>query len=177
MAGEPYVVYVDETGDHGLQRINPTAPVFVLCAALYPISDFLAEDQGALAKIKFDIWGHDHIIFHSRAIRRKVPPFNVCLDKDVETQLMESLGAFFDNSKSSLIAAAIHKPKLKAKYLYPANPYNLSIRFILERVYSALRDVDSNLRKTTFVFESRGTLEDAQVEHWFKRTCEPENNQ
>ncbi|MEX5323322.1 DUF3800 domain-containing protein, partial [Pseudomonas shirazica] len=60
-----YIVYVDESGDHGLQKINPEYPVFVLAFCIFRKDVYVQSVVPAVQKLKFDFWGHDGIVLHS----------------------------------------------------------------------------------------------------------------
>lgn len=171
MKRSPFIAYIDETGDHGLESINPTMPVFTLCAALYNIDDYLHHEQPALTDIKFRLWHHDNVVFHSRAIRRRVAPFQALVDEMAKTRLINELNGFFAKSRAVIIAAAIDKPAHKRQYNAPENPYYLATQFVLERIYGQIRTLGGRDAETVCIFESRGNAEDKQVEAWFGDIC------
>ena len=72
-----YIVYVDESGDHGLQSIDPEFPVFVLAFCIFKIDDYTNVITPRIQRFKFDHFGHDMIILHEHEIRKSEPPFNV----------------------------------------------------------------------------------------------------
>jgi hypothetical protein len=175
MRRSPFIVYVDETGDHGLENINPTAPVFALCAALYSVSDYLDNDLPLLTELKFRLWNHDNVVFHSRAIRRRLPPFEACKDPVKKGILSQEIADFFGDSKAVLIVAAINKPLHRATYAAPSNPYFLALQFVMERVFGHTRRMLQPGQEIVFVFESRGAKEDATLASWFNQIRDGEN--
>jgi hypothetical protein len=175
MKRSPYIVYVDETGDHGLDKINPSMPVFTLCAALYAIEEYRLSECPSLAEVKLRLWRHDNVVFHSRSIRRKLRPFQALADPIKMATFVAALNAFFAASKATVVAAAIDKPKHKERYKFAENPYFLCLQFVLERVYGELKSRGAVDGETVFVFESRGLEEDRILLGWFNQTCEGAN--
>ncbi|MEQ1706483.1 MAG: DUF3800 domain-containing protein, partial [Rickettsiales bacterium] len=70
-----YIIYVDESGDHGLTRINPEFPAFALSFCIIRKDVYVNEIVPALQQLKFDFWGHDRIIFHEHEIRKEQNDF------------------------------------------------------------------------------------------------------
>lgn len=71
-----YVVYVDESGDHGLTQINPQFPVFVLAFCAFGVADYVSQVVPSVERLKFDFFGHDMVVLHEREIRKALPPFD-----------------------------------------------------------------------------------------------------
>ena len=117
-----------------MENPDPGFPIFVLCVALYRTEHYLNSELAALSQIKVDRWWHDAVVFHSRKIRKCVYPFEALADKDKAADFHARIGAFFGISKTTLIAAAIDKPRHKKQYKNPDHPYNMSLQFCLERV-------------------------------------------
>ena len=62
-------LFIDESGDHGLTKINNEFPVFSLSGVLTSEKDY-AEIISKMNELKLKIWGHEKIILHSRDIRK-----------------------------------------------------------------------------------------------------------
>lgn len=60
--------FIDESGDHGLTKIDTDFPVFLLCGVLIKEEDYETVRQ-AINNLKHSIWGNKEVIFHSRDIR------------------------------------------------------------------------------------------------------------
>ena len=52
-----YIVYVDESGDHGLNSINPQYPVFSLVFCVISKIDYANQVVPAVQEFKFRYWG------------------------------------------------------------------------------------------------------------------------
>lgn len=85
---------------------------------------------------------------------------------------MNDLNVLVENSKFTVIASAIKKDKLKSIYSDPSNPYNIAMKFGLERVYLQLESLGCQTGITHILFECRGLKEDKDLELEFRRVCD-----
>ena len=65
-----HLLFIDESGDHGLAKINNDYPVFVLAGVLIGKADYRQELVPRLSHLKMDFWGHDEIVLHEHDIRK-----------------------------------------------------------------------------------------------------------
>ena len=72
-----YVVYVDESGDHSLQSIDPNFPVFSLVFCIFKKSDFVETVVPVVQRLKFDFWGYDAVVLRGYEIRKQHGDFNI----------------------------------------------------------------------------------------------------
>ncbi|OSI16052.1 3-deoxy-D-manno-octulosonic acid transferase [Neisseria dumasiana] len=170
-----YVVYVDESGDSNLEKIDQGYPVFILAFCIfhkrYYANKLVPEVQG----LKFNYFGHDMIIFHEKEIRKKEPPFSF-RNRAIEEQFMQDLSKIIEESKFILISAAILKNQLTVKP--EQNAYHIALKYCLENLYLFLMEKQQHEERkhlTHIVFESRGAKEDNELELEFRRICNREN--
>src|SRR5688500_13877975 len=71
-----YIIYVDESGDHSLESINPRYPLFVLAFCVFQKNHYIQKVLPALSELKFSTFGHDLIILHEQEIRKRTGVFN-----------------------------------------------------------------------------------------------------
>lgn len=169
-----YIVFVDESGDHSLDVINGEYPVFVLAFCIFHRDAYVAEMTPAVRRLKWDLFGHDLVILHEHDIRKRTGPF-ARLDKDRRDALMEGLTTTIASAPMTLVAVVIDKLKHKARYVRPHHPYDLALKFGLERVYSCLLSNGQGDRVTTVICEARGAREDRELELAFRRVCDGDN--
>ncbi len=169
-----YIVYVDESGDHSLESINPDYPLFVLSFCIFRKDDYADVIAPKLRKLKFKTFGHDMVILHERDIRKKQGAFSM-LGKEARELFMDSLTDIIEQADFFLIAVVIEKKRLAARYSEPDNPYHLAMEYGLERIYRLLRGKDQDDRLTYIVCESRGAKEDTELELEFRRICDGDN--
>lgn len=167
-----YIAYIDESGDPGLRNIDDQRPGFAVAVALYEKGDYCAHELSLFTDMKFRQFGHDAIIFHSYAMRQRAGPFiRIKHEPEFQAEIYERLGFFFANSRATLILAVVNKRKHVDKYKYPDDPYNLAIKFCLERVHDELTARGASGSRTHLIFESRGKKEDAIMRGWCEAIC------
>ena len=76
MMHSDYIVYVDESGDHSLDSINPEYPVFVLSFCIFRKDNYAQTMTPAVRQLKFSTFGHDMVILHEIDIRKKKGAFS-----------------------------------------------------------------------------------------------------
>jgi len=170
-----YIVYADESGDHGLVNINPENPVFVLAFCIFQKDTYSREAVPAVQRVKFDFWGHDGIVFHSREIRKSEGDFRILQNASVRSRFLPRLSEMIENANFTLIASAIDKQRLCQRYDAPADPYEISLAFCLERLQMFLQEKRQSDKLTYLLVEKRGKAEDASLELHFRRVADGAN--
>ena len=77
MTFSDYLIFADESGDHGLSTIDPQFPVFALVFCMVAKVDYLNRIVPAIQQLKLDFWGHDQTILHEHDIRKEKGPFGI----------------------------------------------------------------------------------------------------
>jgi hypothetical protein len=170
-----YIVYVDESGDHGLIGIDPDYPVFVLVFCIFHKSDYINNIIPALARFKTKYWGHDEVVLHEHEIRKPKNEFTILFENKIREAFLSELTQLIDVAPFIVIASIIDKKKLKVQYSQPINPYGISLEFGLERVFRHLSDIGQSERTTPVIVEKRGKKEDEELELCFRRICDKGN--
>lgn len=170
---DDYIVYVDESGDHGLSSIDPDYPMFVLAFCVFRKRTYAEQVTTQLTDLKFKYFGHDQVVLHERDIRKQNGPFRILFDTETRKRFMADVSNLVRNAPFALVASAIDKRKLKNQYDDPTNPYHLALAFGLERIYDYLHG-DEACRDGTLhiVFEERGKREDDNLELEFRRVLD-----
>ena len=79
-----YIVYVDESGDHGLESVDPHYPVFVLAFCVFSKEDYVGSVAPAIQRFKFRHFGHDMVILHETDIRKDRGDFQFLKSREKE---------------------------------------------------------------------------------------------
>jgi len=169
-----YIVYVDESGDHGLDNMDATYPMFVLAFCIFGKDAYVQQVVPALQRIKFKYCGHDLVVLHEREMRKQAGSFRFLGDRQVRTAFMDDMNRFVEQAPFTVIAAVINKAQLKLKYPLPRNPYHWALEFGLERLRFHLMGLRAPVGLVHVVFESRGSREDAELELEFRRLAPAE---
>lgn len=159
----PYIVFLDEAGDHSLELIDKDFPVFTLamfiCDSKYYNYTILPE----VAQLKTDYFGHEGIVLHSRDIRKAQNNFGFLTDPKKRKDFISRINVIMKNFDYKLIASVIKKQVHKEKYGISADhPYDLSMKFCLERLLPLLEEAQQ--REVYLIAESRGKKEDNNLE-------------
>ncbi len=149
-----YVIYVDESGDHSLTKIDEHYPVFVLAFVIFQKSEYADTVVPAFQRMKFKWFGHDLIIFHENEMVRKKPPFSFLQFDNLRTTFFAELDAIVEQLPCTVITSVIRKHAHKQKYHQPADPYHLALLFCMERAAEFLMSRGATGR-THIIFESR----------------------
>jgi hypothetical protein len=167
-----YIVYVDESGDHG--PVSPEFPVFVLAFCVFKKAEYARQVTTLMHEFKFKHFGHDAVVLHEREIRKALPPFSFLQISERRTEFLGDIASLVHQAPFTLIAAVINKASLSERYKEPENPYHLALRFGLERI-EMHRSSGRDRGLLHVVFESRGKQEDQSLELEFRRVCDNNN--
>ena len=155
-----HVIYVDETGDHGLTSIDTQYPVFGLNFCVFEKTHYYNSFVPRVQKFKFDFFGHDSIILYEHQIAKRQEPFLFLHNELKRNQFMGELNQIVSSTELTIISTIIDKRNLIDGYNYPDNPYNLALKFCLESAYKYLQGVNGHADKTHIIVEMRGRNED-----------------
>src|SRR3954453_1006349 len=171
-----FTIYVDESGDHSLESIDPEYPLFVLAFCIFRKADYVRTAVPSVQDLKFNWFGHDLVILHENEIVKRKPPFSFLQYDNLRARFMGDLNAIVANAPMTVIAAAIRKEALKRRYSRPENPYQLALLFCLEKAFEFLCQHSAQGRLTHVVCESRSPREkggrgkeDQELELEFRR--------
>lgn len=170
-----YLVFVDESGDHGLDSIDASYPVFVLAFCVIQKADYVERIVPAIQRFKFRHFGHDNVVLHERDIRKDVGPFVFLKTKEKKESFLGELTQIVADAPFTLICSVIQKEVLKRRFAFPDNPYHVALGFGLERVHYFLRSKGVVDAKTHVMVERRGKREDGELELEFRRVCDGAN--
>lgn len=170
-----YIVYVDESGDHGMQSIDEQYPLFVLAFCVFHKGHYSQKVVPALENFKFKHFGHDQIVLHEQEIRKEKGVFRIFRTKEHKKQFLEELTLIIDESRFILISCVIDKRRLQTLQEKPPNPYHIALRFCLETLYEFLEEKNEQDNLTHIVVEQRGRKEDDELELEFRRICDGNN--
>lgn len=170
-----YSIYVDESGDHGLEHINPEYPWFVLAFCLVSKAEQLAQIGPKIAEFKHRWFGHEAVVLHAHEIRKNKGDFTFLFDRALRERFLNALTELMDQLPYTLIASAIDKVLLNHCYTVPDNPYSIAMQFSLERAFHFLRERGETERLTHVLVESRGKKEDAELKLVFRCICDGDN--
>jgi hypothetical protein len=169
-----FIVFVDESGDHGLERVDPGYPVFVLAFCVTSQKNYARKILPAVTEFKFRHFHHDQVVLHERDIRKDIGEFSGLRDKHRKQAFLDELSGLIATFDLAVIASVIRKDLLIDKYRFPSNPYEIALAFGLERVHKWLKK-NGETGQTSVIIEKRGKREDNELELEFRRICSGAN--
>ncbi|MBX8516216.1 DUF3800 domain-containing protein [Pseudomonas cichorii] len=171
-----YIVYVDESGDHNLQTVDPHYPMFVLAFCVFHKRYYCETVIPALQKFKFNHMGHDLIGLHELDIRKEKGMFSsLFVSRQHKHHFLNELTNIIEFSNFVLISCVIDKLRLCEKHGNFQNPYHLALGFCLETLQEFLQEKKQDRALTHVIFERRGKKEDNELELEFRRICDGAN--
>lgn len=168
-----YIVYVDESGDHSLQSIDQSYPIFVLAFCVFYKRHYSEAIVPALEKFKFNFFGHDQIVLHENEIRRRKGVFNIFKNREHHQHFTNQLTEVIEYSNFILISTTIDKRELKPNE--DDNAYHIALGLCMESLHDFLTEKKQQEKVTHIVVECRGNKEDRDLELEFRRICDGQN--
>lgn len=167
-----YIVYVDESGDHGLKTIDPQYPIFSLAFCIFKKADYIATITPALNALKLKYWGHCDVVFHAHDIRKSMSgDWSILNSPQTRNSFLHDLSTLIQDTPFDVISCVIKKDALM-RYPTPKNPYQLAMLFCMERLNNWLLRNGQAVKTLQIQFEARGKTEDAELELEFRRVCD-----
>lgn len=164
-----YVVFVDESGDHGTGNIDPSYPLFVLAFCVFHKRHYTSCVVPSVHDFKFKHFGHDCVVLHEHEIRKEKGAFaGLFAGKADKDAFMSELGQIVEASNFVLISCVVWKDRLTRG---TRNIYHLALEHCLDGLHDFLIEKDQLDATTHVVFERRGKNEDRQLELEFRRIC------
>lgn len=171
-----FIVYVDESGDHGMQTRDANYPMFVLAFCIFHKRYYCEKVIPALQKFKFNHMGHDLIGLHELEIRKEKGAFSsIFVSRQHKNEFLNELTSIIEASNFILISCVIDKMSLRERQGAAQNPYHLALGFCLETLYEFLEEKRQTGVLTHVIFERRGKREDNELELEFRRMCDAAN--
>lgn len=154
-----YYLFLDESGDHGLSRIDPGFPVFILAGVLFRKEDYLALGKDIIA-LKNSIWPGKKVILHSSDIRKCEKEFVTLFDQEIKAAFYNQLNNIIKKHPFTIIAAGVQKYDYNKKYgKIGEDVYQVSLSYIIERLVFYMDDLPGANNVSIYI-EKRGKKED-----------------
>lgn len=172
-----YLVFVDESGDHSLTKIDPLYSVFVLAFAIVRKADYTDRITPALQRFKFCYWGHDEVVLHEHDIRKPSGPFAFLHARPVRERFLGELSDLMASLPATIVAVVIDKVAFanRASNAEPGPTYDHAMQTGLDAVFHHLANLGQSGHTTPIIVECRGRKEDTALELAFRRFCTTTN--
>jgi hypothetical protein len=128
------IMFLDESGDHSLDVIDPQYPMFVLAGIIMDQAYAQGCVEHRFAKFKQDLFGRTDIILHRSDITRNRNGFEQIEEATFRRRFFAGLNELVASLDFKVVACAIRKDEHLARYGVAAlDPYMLSLDVLVER--------------------------------------------
>ncbi|MGB4588969.1 MAG: DUF3800 domain-containing protein [Clostridiaceae bacterium] len=175
------ILFLDENGDATLKHIMASISkgvkvaqnnrYFTVTGCSFD-SSYRTTVRANIMAIKNKYWpdgkhiykkNEKRVCFHSREIRSRTDAFDP-KNVDYDNFIFE-LSSFMKNEKFKIFSSTLDKVKLCTQYKNPENPYDICLKFIMERFVRFHLPVN---KTAIVVLESRGKKEDRCILEYLK---------
>jgi len=168
-----YVMFLDESGDHNLEKIDNSYPIFCLTGCIVEIGYYTSVFEAKIDELKIKYFNNNNVILRSYDIRKQKGQFSLLVNKKLRDKFYRDLNKLVTGLNFVVIASVINKLKLKERYQNPKDPYDLCFQFIMERYCMFLGEKkDSGI----FRMESRESHNDIKLADDFEEFRNKGNN-
>jgi len=154
------IMFLDESGDHSLDKIDNSYPMFVLVGCIFDLDYYSEAIEPKVNELKLKHFGKTDIILRSYDIGKQKRDFSCLVDKKKREIFYNDLNDLIKSIDFKIISAAIHKSKLKYQNNNSDNPYNICFQFILKE---SIKFLDKTNEKLIFRIESREKHNDKKL--------------
>lgn len=128
------VLFLDESGDHSLDVIDPQYPVFVLGGCIVDMDYHEDVMTRKLIEYKQELFGRHDFLIHTADIVRRKGAFQKLTDKNFRERFYKETNLLMKTLDYMIVACVIKKEKHLEQYgLAAIDPYMLSLRILVER--------------------------------------------
>ncbi len=156
------VLFLDESGDHNLRKIDKTYPLFVLGGIIMDKDYAETVLSEKIKQFKKKLFGTDQILLHTADISRNRKGFESLINPIKRREFYYELNKLMREAQYSVIACVVHKEEHLAEYGVAAlDPYLLSLDIIVEQFCI---DIGEQENEGFIIAESRDSTLDHQLE-------------
>lgn len=156
------LLYLDESGDHSLVKIDPQYPVFVLGGVVIEEDYVETVIQPELDNFKRHFFGDSNVVLHTADLTRNRGDFTRLKDADFRQRFYEELNALMLLWEYKVIACVVRKDLHLDHYGAAAlDPYVLSLNVVVDRF---AHEVGNEAGGGAIIVEARNYPLDRQLE-------------
>ena len=157
------VLFLDESGDHSLDKIDPQYPVFVLGGCIVDLNYHEHHINSELKKFKNKVFGRDDFVLHTAEIVRRKGVFRVLTNNDLRDNFYKEINKLMSSFDYMVVACVIKKEAHLKRYgLAAMDPYMLSLKILIERFIFEIKSKGS-AEKGIIIAEARDETLDNQL--------------
>lgn len=157
------ILFIDESGDHSLNKIDPQYPVFVLGGCIVDRDyhdNYMTEE---IQKYKKDLFGREDFILHTADINRRRGVFQALTKIETRERFFVKTNLLMKNFDYMVVGCGIKKDAhLRLYRLAALDPYMLSLKILVERFVFEIK-IRGGREKGIIVVESRDETLDNEL--------------
>lgn len=155
-------MFLDESGDHSLTKIDPQYPVFVLGGVIVDVDYAKGAMERRIREFKWDHFGNEDLVLHTADIIRNKNGYEALKDQTTRARFFVDLNTMMRDLDYKVVACAIRKTQHLARYgLSAVDPYMLALELLAERF---IFEVEDSHTTGLIVAEKRGHPLDQQLD-------------
>jgi len=170
-----YTIFVDESGTENLKNFKDDDRYFVLAFCIFDKDYYAQEAVPKFQKLKFDTFGHDQTIIHGYDMMNCIGDFECLQDINVRNIFLNRLTKIIESTNFILISTVIDKKRLLEKYSNALNPYELALKYSLERVQRFMSERNQDNKTAHILVESRDKYSNLKLKNAFIKIKNGEN--
>jgi hypothetical protein len=158
------ILFLDESGDHNLTKIDQTHPIFVLGGVIADKKYAEGEMSEKVSNFKKEIFGTADLCLHTADFTRQRNGFERMKEKSFCENFYKKLNELIASLDIKIVACAVRKEMHFAKYGMEAiDPYHLSLNVLVERFCFEI-EASSFASQGLIVAEKRDSSLDRQLD-------------
>jgi len=163
-----YYLYIDECGDHQLEKFNPNFPIFTLCGILVP-GNKLETLENSVKRLKQEFFEDEGVILHSRDIRKQEKVYSILQHSEIRQKFYDGINSILGQHEIYVIVCcSILKEPFVEKFSRGEDVYGLSLKYLIERAIFCMDDNVDNGSLDIFI-ERRGVIQDRTLLNYYNR--------
>ncbi|MDY6488012.1 DUF3800 domain-containing protein [Acinetobacter faecalis] len=170
-----YTIFVDESGTDSLKNFKDDDRYFVLAFCIFDKNYYSQEAVPKFQKLKFDTFGHDQKIIHGYDMMNCIGDFECLQDSKIKNVFLNRLTEIIESTNFILISTVIDKKRLIDRYVNAQNPYDLALKYSLERVQSFLHERNQENKIAHIIVESRDSKSNERLKNAFVKIKNGDN--
>ena len=156
------ILFLDESGDHSLTKIDPQYPMFVLAGCMFKSEYYEHTVVPEIEAFKTELFGTNEIILHTEDITHNRNGFERVVEVNFRKNFYKRINYILSKLDFKILACAIKKDEHFKKYgLAAVDPYMLSLNYLVERFIFELEETG---RQGIIIAESRSSVLDNELE-------------
>ncbi|MGH8010538.1 MAG: DUF3800 domain-containing protein [Candidatus Binatia bacterium] len=136
------VMFLDESGNHDLRRINPKYPVFVLGGVIVDRAYVRNTIEPQMRQFKMTHFGRDDVVLHTVAMGRGRGDYAFLANPAKRGAFYADLNALLLRWDYKVVVCVFELPRLIAQHTQPADPYHDGLEILVERFCQELGNDD-----------------------------------